>query len=51
VNKTAPCIDAIAFIHRFGSSLNGRVRFHLCVLNGVTKDHWTTRYLPFVAVG
>jgi hypothetical protein len=24
---------AIAFIHRFGSSLNGHVRFHSCVVD------------------
>lgn len=28
-------IGAIAFIHRFGSSLNARVHFHVCVVDGV----------------
>jgi hypothetical protein len=28
-------IGAVAFIHRFGSSLNTHVHFHCCVVNGV----------------
>lgn len=28
-------IGAVAFIHRFGSSLNGHVHFHCCILDGV----------------
>jgi hypothetical protein len=26
---------AVAFIHRFGSSLNKHVHFHVCAVNGV----------------
>ena len=33
--KTALHIGAIAFIHRFGSSLNGHVHFHVCAVDGV----------------
>ena len=35
VNKAAQHIGAVAFIHRFGSSLNGHVHFHVCVVDGV----------------
>ena len=35
VDKAALHIGAIAFIHRFGSSLNARVHFHVCVVDGV----------------
>ena len=35
VDKAALHIGAIAFIHRFGSSLNGHVHFHVCVVDGV----------------
>jgi hypothetical protein len=35
VDKAAQHIGAIAFIHRFGSSLNGHVHFHVCVVDGV----------------
>ena len=35
VNKATLHIGAIAFIHRFGSSLNGHVHFHVCVVFGV----------------
>ena len=28
-------IGAVAFIHRFGSSLNEHVHFHVCVVDGV----------------
>ena len=31
-------IGAIAFIHRFGSSLNGHVHFHVCVVDGVFEE-------------
>ncbi|MCW2314259.1 hypothetical protein M2244_004023, partial [Rhodoferax antarcticus] len=27
-----------AFIHRFGSSLNGHVHFHVCVVDGVFEE-------------
>jgi hypothetical protein len=35
VAKAALHIGAIAFIHRFGSSLNQHVHFHVCVVDGV----------------
>jgi len=35
VNKAALRIDAVAFIHRFGSSLNTHVHFHVCVVDAV----------------
>jgi hypothetical protein len=35
VDKAALHIGAVAFIHRFGSSLNGHVHFHVCVVDGV----------------
>ena len=31
-------IGAIAFIHRFGSSLNEHVHFHVCVVDGVFEE-------------
>ena len=37
VDKTALRIGAVAFIHRFGSSLNEHVHFHVCV--------WSIQYL------
>jgi DNA-directed RNA polymerase subunit RPC12/RpoP len=38
VGKAALHIGAIAFIHRFGSSLNGHVHFHVCVVDGVFQE-------------
>lgn len=38
VETAALHIGAIAFIHRFGSSLNGHVHFHVCVVHGVAED-------------
>jgi hypothetical protein len=35
LDKAALHIGAIAFIHRFGSSLNQHVHFHVCVVDGV----------------
>jgi hypothetical protein len=35
VDKAALHIGAVAFIHRFGSSLNEHVHFHVCVVDGV----------------
>ncbi len=35
VDKAALHIVAVAFIHRFGSSLNEHVHFHACVVDGV----------------
>jgi hypothetical protein len=47
-------IGAVAFIHRFGSSLNGHVHFHVRVVDGVFEevalDHWTTRKRVVMAV-
>lgn len=47
IDKAALHIAAIAFIHRFGSSLNQHVHFHVCVVDGVFKeaacDHWAPR--------
>jgi Putative transposase len=31
-------IGAVAFIHRFGSSLNEHVHFHVCVVDGVFEQ-------------
>lgn len=38
VNKAAQHIGAVAFIHRFGSSLNQHVHFHVCVVDGVFEQ-------------
>ena len=35
VDKAAVRIGAVAFIHRFGSSLNTHVHFHVCVVDKV----------------
>lgn len=35
MDKAALHIGAVAFIHRFGSSLYGHVHFHFCVVDGV----------------
>ena len=35
IDKRASHIGACAFIHRFGSSLNTHVHFHICVIDGV----------------
>jgi hypothetical protein len=32
VDKATLHIGAVAFIHRFGSSLNGHVHFHVCAV-------------------
>jgi hypothetical protein len=37
-DKAALHIGAVAFIHRFGSSLNGPVHFHVCVVDGVLEE-------------
>ena len=37
-DKTALHIGAVAFIHRFGSSLNGHVHFHVFVVDGVFEE-------------
>lgn len=36
-------IGAVAFIHRFGSSLNEHVHFHVCVVDGVFEEVQTGR--------
>ena len=38
VDKAALHIGAVAFIHRFGSSLNEHVHFHACVVDGVFEE-------------
>ena len=38
VYRAALHIGAVAFIHRFGSSLNGHVHFHVCAVDGVFEE-------------
>ena len=38
VDRAALHIGAVAFIHRFGSSLNAHVHFHVCVVDGVFEE-------------
>lgn len=38
VGRGALQIGAVAFIHRFGSSLNGHVHFHVFVVDGVFEE-------------
>ena len=38
VDKVALHICAVAFIHRFGSSLNQHVHVHVCVVDGVFEQ-------------
>ena len=38
VDKATLHIGAVAFIHRFGSSLNGHVHFHVCAVDGVFEE-------------
>ena len=38
VDRAALHIGAVAFIHRFGSSLNEHVHFHVCVVEGVFEE-------------
>jgi len=38
VDIAALHIGAVAFIHRFGSSLNGHVHFRVCVVDGVFEE-------------
>lgn len=46
-------IGAVAFINRFDSSLNGRIHFQLCVVDGVFAEvagtHWTRTSAFFTA--
>ena len=37
-DKESLHIGAVAFIHRFGSSLNEHVHFHVCVVDGVFEE-------------
>ena len=37
-DKTALHIGAVAFIHRFDSSLNEHVHFHVCAVDGVLEE-------------
>jgi hypothetical protein len=45
VDKAALHIGAVAFIHRFGSSLNGHVHFHVCVVDGVFEEVAVAQWL------
>ncbi len=38
-NKPALHIGAVAFIHRFGSSLNEHVHFQVCVVDGLFESN------------
>ena len=38
MDKAALHIGAVAFIHRFGSSLNEHVHFHVCAVDGVFEE-------------
>ncbi len=38
MDSAALHIGAVAFIHLFGSSLNGHVYFHVCVVDGVFEE-------------
>ena len=38
IDKDSLHIGALAFIHRFGSSLNEHVHFHVCVVDGVFEQ-------------
>ena len=42
MDKAGLHVGAIAFIHRFGSSLNEHVHFHVCVVDGVFEK-WRAR--------
>jgi hypothetical protein len=48
-DKSALHIGAVAFIHRFGSSLNEHVHFHVCVVDGVFEEVETGRGADGVA--
>ena len=45
VDKATLHIGAVAFIYRFGSSLNAHVHFHVCVVDGVFEE------IPVAVVG
>ena len=44
-------IGAVAFIHRFGSSLNEHVHFHCCVIDGIFESAPATDNAPDEAPG
>ena len=46
VDKDSLHLGAVAFIHRFGSSLNGHVHFHVCVIDRVFEEVAPTTGLP-----
>jgi hypothetical protein len=54
VDKATLHIGAVVFIHRFGSSLNEHVHFHVCVIDGVFEEvageHRTSRNRALAAV-
>ena len=37
-SRASPHIGAVAFIHRFGSSLNEHMHFHVCAVDGVFEE-------------
>ena len=46
---TSARLGAVAFIHRFGSSLNEHVHFHCCIIDGVFDPQPTKRQVrPFM---
>jgi Putative transposase/Transposase zinc-binding domain len=47
VNRAALHIGAVAFIHRFGSSLNGHVHFHVCASMGCLRKWSSSTGLPW----
>jgi hypothetical protein len=53
VDRAALHIGAVASIHRFCSSLNEHVHFHVCVVDWVFEEvklfHWTTLEQSLVA--
>jgi hypothetical protein len=52
VDKAALHIEATALIHRFGSSINRHVHFHVCAVDAVSEElplcDWTTLEQPLV---
>ena len=42
-STASPHIGAVAFIHRFGSSLNEHVHFHVCAVDGAFEEVTPTR--------
>ena len=48
-SPVAARIGAVAFIHRFGSSLNQHIHFHCCVIDGVFDAAGTPDDAPSVS--